>query len=245
MSSRSFVRPTVVFSLFLLLIPALIGCSEQPQEAPPVQQPAPAATTTPTITTLNADRQVPRLGKTRVVCDASSPGGDNLTYKWTATGGAIDGTASTVTWTAPEKGGDYDVMVVVSDSNGGSATGNVIINVPEKPNNPPVISALKFTRQGRLPITIKLSDVQQNKVPDLVIKKFETADISCLAGDLDNDKLDYVWMTTGGKLIGNGATVQWIAAGEPGNYTISVEVSDGKGASVTFTIPVTVKCCGV
>jgi hypothetical protein len=194
---------------------------------------------------LSADHQVPILGKTSIICDVSDPNGDNLTYKWTATGGTIDGTASTVTWTAPEKGGDYDIMVVVSDSKGGSVTGNIIINVPEKPNNPPVITALKFTRQGRLPVTIKLSDVQQNRIPDLVIKKFETADIYCLASDPDNDKLDYVWMTTGGKLIGNGAEVQWIAAGEPGNYTISVEVSDSKGASVTFTIPITVKCCGV
>ena len=136
-------------------------------------------------------------------------------------------------------------MVVVSDSKGGSTTGNVIINVPEKPNNPPVITALKFARQGHLPITIKLSDVQQNKIPELIIKRFETADISCLASDPDNDELDYAWMTTGGKLIGNGASVQWIAAGEPGNYTISVVVSDSKGASVTFSIPVTVKCCGV
>ena len=244
MSSRSLARPAIMFTLFLLLIPALIGCSERQQEAPPVPQPAAAVNSSPVITALSADHQVPILGKTPVICDASDPNGDNLTYKWTATGGTIDGTASTVTWTAPEKGGDYDIMVVVSDSKGGSATGNVIINVPEKPNNPPVITALKFARQGRLPITIKLSDVQQNKIPELIIKRFETADISCLASDPDNDELDYAWMTTGGKLIGNGANVQWIAPGEPGNYTISVEVSDSKGAAVTFSIPVTVKCCG-
>ncbi len=59
-------------------------------------------------------------------------------------------------------------------------------------------------------------------MPELIIKRYETADISCVASDPDNDKLDYVWMATGGKLIGNGANVQWIAAGEPGDYTRSV-----------------------
>ncbi|MGA9048867.1 MAG: hypothetical protein WB588_07735 [Dehalococcoidia bacterium] len=245
MISRLFIRTAIASILSLLLVPAVVGCSGQQQEAAPVQQPAVVTTTDPVITALTADHQVPLLGKTRVDCEVSDPNGDNLTYKWTATGGAIEGTASTVTWTAPDNGGDFDITVVVSNSRGGSATGNVIINVPEKPNSPPVISALKFTREGRLPITIKLSDVQQNKIPDLVIKKFETAEISCLASDPDNDKLDYVWMTTGGKLIGNGPTVQWIAAGEPGDYTISVDVSDSRGATTTFTIPVTVKCCGV
>ncbi|MHB8085010.1 MAG: Ig-like domain-containing protein [Dehalococcoidia bacterium] len=245
MISRLLVRTAIASILSLLLVPAIAGCSEQQREAPPVQQPVAVTTTDPVITALSADRQVPLLGKTSVICTVSDPNGDNLTYDWTATGGVIDGTTSTVTWTAPDKGGDFDITVVVSNIRGGSATGNIIINVPEKPNNPPVIAAVKFTRQGRLPITIKLSGVQQNKIPDLVIKKFETADISCLASDPDNDKLDYTWMTTGGKLIGNGATVQWIAAGEPGDYTISVEVSDGKGGTVTFKIPVTVKCCGV
>jgi hypothetical protein len=245
MSSGSLVRPAIVFTLFLLLIPALVGCSVEQQEAAPVQQPAPAVATSPVITALTADSQVPLLGKTNVTCNTSDPSDDNLTYKWTATGGNISGTASTVTWTAPEKGGDYDIMVVVSDSKGGSTTGNVIINVPEKPNNPPVITSIQFTRQAHLPITIKISGVEQTKMPELIIKKYETADISCVASDPDNDKLDYVWMATGGKLIGNGSKVQWIAPGLADNYTISVEVSDSKGATTTFTIPVTVKCCSV
>ena len=136
-------------------------------------------------------------------------------------------------------------MVVVSDSKGGSTTGNVIINVPDKPNNPPIITFLKFTRPGHQPITIKLSDVEQNKIPELVIKAYETADISCMASDPDSDKLDYAWTTSGGKLIGNGASVRWIAADAPGNYMITVDVSDSKGTAVTFSIPVTVKCCGI
>ena len=39
MGSRSLVRPAIVFTIFLLLIPALIGCSEQQQEAPPSNSP--------------------------------------------------------------------------------------------------------------------------------------------------------------------------------------------------------------
>ena len=245
MSSRSFFRLAAILAALPLLATVSTACSAEPPEAPAVQQPVETVAALPTILAVTADHQVARLGQTQVECDASAPGGDNLTYKWTATGGTIDGTSSSVTWTAPEKGGDYDIMVVVSDTKGSSATGNVIINVPEKPNNPPVISTLSFARQGRLPIIIKLSDVQNNKVPELVIKRFETAVITCQASDPDNDPVSYAWMATGGKITGNGATVQWIAAGEAGNYTISVDVSDDKGATTTFTIPVTVKCCGV
>ncbi len=245
MSSSLFLKSAAALAFLSLTMAAVPGCASEPQEAQPVQQPVATVAELPVILAVTADHQVERLGQTKVECDASAPGGDNLTYKWTATGGKIDGTDSSVTWTAPEKGGDYDIMVVVSDSKGGSATGNVIINVPEKPNNPPVISEMTFARQGHLPVTIKLSDLQQKKMPELIIKRFETAQISCEASDPDNDQLDYTWLTTGGKLIGNGTTVQWIAAGDAGNYTITVEVSDGKGGVTSFTLPITVKCCGV
>ena len=157
MISRLLIRTAIASILSLLLAPAIAGCSEQQQEAPPVQQPAAVTVTDPVISALNADHQVPISGKTRIVCEVSDPNGDNLTYEWTALGGAIDGNTSSVTWTAPDKGGDFDITVIVSNSKGGSATGNVIINVPEKPNNPPVISAVTFTRQGHLPVMVKLS----------------------------------------------------------------------------------------
>jgi hypothetical protein len=200
----------------------------------------------PVISELKAASQVALLGSTQVVCAATETGVDNLTYNWGTTGGTITGAGSTVTWTSPEKGGDFMITVVVSDGNGGAAKKSVIINVPDKPNNPPVITAIKFTRPSHLPVTIRpnMTDDEKKKLPELVARKYvDTCDISCQASDPDGDKIDYIWQATGGKIIGSGPNIQWIAAGDPGIYTISVEVTDDKGASTSFQITVNVHCC--
>ncbi|MCX6007353.1 MAG: hypothetical protein NTZ34_08890 [Chloroflexi bacterium] len=229
----------------LLLIIATPGCASKQETPPPVQVKVEAEVIQPEISNLTADHQVAALGNTQVICTATEAGTDNLTYNWGATGGTITGAGSTITWTAPEKSGDYMITVVVSDGTGGAAKKNVIINVPEKPNNPPVIEAIRFTRPKRMPITIKpnMTDAEKKKLPELVAIKYDVVELSCMASDADKDQLDYVWQATGGKLVGTGANMQWIAAGEPGTYTISVEVSDDKGGSDVFLITVSVHCC--
>lgn len=63
-------------------------------------------------------------GSTTVMCDASDPDGDPLTYSWTATGGSISGSGATITWTAPNApvGSSYTITCTVSDGRGGSAS---------------------------------------------------------------------------------------------------------------------------
>jgi len=234
-----------VFSLLLIFSGCGIFGPQKPTpvQPPPDQQPE---NFPPVIIDLKADpAQAQPLGKTQVICQARDVNSDNLTYRWTATGGSIDGSGPAVTWTAPEKGGDYILTVVVSDGKGGAIKKDLTVNVPEKPNNPPAITAIKFTRPGRSPITVKTNptDEEKKKTPELIIRKYETADISCLASDPDNENLDYKWLASGGKLIGEGASIQWIAAGEAGQYTIVVEVSDGKGGKTSFSILVSVHCC--
>lgn len=54
---------------------------------------------------------------------------DTLTYSWNASGGTIAGIESTVTYTAPEAGGTYNVSVTVSNETGESVTGNIMLTV--------------------------------------------------------------------------------------------------------------------
>jgi hypothetical protein len=243
MNSRQLI--IIIAGISMLAFSAAAGCAAKPQAGPVAEPPAQTQAPSLTISTLTADRQVPALGKTQITCEASDANSDNLTYRWTATGGALDGSGASVSWTAPQKSGDYLVTVVVSNVAGGTAKKDIIINVPQKPNNPPVITALRFTRPSHQPITVKpnMTDEEKKKLPELVIRRFETADLSCLASDPDNDKLDYIWQATGGKLIGTGANMQWIAAGEAGTYTITVEVSDNNGGTASFSIVVSVHCC--
>lgn len=49
-----------------------------------------------------------------VICVATDPDGDTLTYIWTASGGVVTGSGSTVTWAAGQTG-TYTITCVVSD----------------------------------------------------------------------------------------------------------------------------------
>ncbi|MBN1376085.1 MAG: hypothetical protein JXA01_08020 [Dehalococcoidia bacterium] len=246
MNSRKLYNLIFICVFPLILIMAASGCTASQETPPPVQnQAVEVEIIQPVISSMEADLQVQPLGNTQVTCTATEEGSDNLTYNWAATGGTIEGAGPVITWNAPEKSGDYLITVVVSDGKGGAAKENIIINVPEKPNNPPVIEAIRYTRPKRMPVTIKpnMTDEEKKKIPELVALKYDVVELSCLAHDDDNDKLDYIWQATGGKLSGTGAGIQWIAAGEPGIYTISVEVSDEEGASDLFQITVNVHCC--
>jgi len=72
----------------------------------------------------------------------------------------------------------------------------------------------------------------------------ESADIcqvECTASDPDGDELSYSWSTAdGGNISGEGSTVTWTAPEAPGIYTITVEVTDGRGGEATTQLTVNV-----
>jgi len=90
-----------VASLLILVLLAVSGCNK-----PPV-----VISLTPSTT------ELARGVSCTVTCVASDPNTDDvLTYAWTASGGTISGTGSTVSWTAPTTEGNYTVTVTVSDA---------------------------------------------------------------------------------------------------------------------------------
>lgn len=89
--------------------------SQPPIDEPPVNRP-------PVINRLSSEyRQVKRSTATPVECSASDPDGDELSYVWSATGGAITGEGAAVSWTAPEESGIYTITVTVADGRDGQA----------------------------------------------------------------------------------------------------------------------------
>ena len=66
-------------------------------------------------------------GSTTLTCIATDPDGDVVRYSWSASEGSITGVGNKVTWIAPNKGGNYNITVIVSDGKGGETKGNVMV----------------------------------------------------------------------------------------------------------------------
>lgn len=154
--------------------------------------------------------------------NASDPDNDPLTYSYTATGGAIEGTGADARWnSAGVAVGSYTISVKVDDGKGGAATCAADIKVEEKPNHPPTAS-LSVERSPILP--------------------GERTGITCNGSDPDNDPLTYSYTATGGQIVGSGSTVQFDSAGlQPGSYTVKCSVSDGRGGTADASGNVEVK----
>lgn len=216
---------------FLLVACALFLSSACGSPAsPPPPPPSPPPNQDPTISSVIAPKEIATSAATDVTCRATDPEGDILNYLWSADGGAINGEGYNVTWRAPDTSGDYTITVTVTDGRGGTATASTTITVVDKPNNPPLIVSL--TADGSPPD-------ETNRV-----REWRTITLQCTAADPDGDKLTYLWRATGGKINGQGDTVGWTSPGVPGNYTVTVIVTDGRGGQAEKSIEFEVACCG-
>src|SRR5207302_4439485 len=154
--------------------------------------------------------------------NASDPDNDPLTYSYTVTGGAVDGTGPESRWNSSGVGvGSYTVNVKVDDGKGGTASCAADIKVEEKPNHPPT-AALSIEHSPILP--------------------GERTGVTCNGSDPDNDPLIYSYTTTGGQIVGSGSNGQFDATGlQPGSYDVKCAVNDGRGGTADDSANVQVK----
>ncbi|MGB8706553.1 MAG: hypothetical protein WCD72_01190 [Dehalococcoidia bacterium] len=73
-------------------------------------------------------------GSAVLTCIASDPDGDVVRYSWSASEGSITGVGNKVTWIAPNKGGNYNITVIISDGKGGETRGSVMVTVATTTN---------------------------------------------------------------------------------------------------------------
>jgi len=81
---------------------------------------------------------------------------------------------------------------------------------------------------NQLPV---ISDLAANNEGE--ISPASTCQIECTASDPDGDELSYTWSASGGDISGEGSVVTWTAPSALGDYTITVEVSDGREGIAT------------
>jgi len=152
----------------------------------------------------------------------SDPDNDTLTYKYTATGGTVEGTGAEARWNSKDvQPGKYTITTTCDDGRGGTANATTDVTVEEKPNTPPTITC------AANPATITAG---------------QRATITANASDADNDKLTYSYKASGGNVSGTDSTAQFDSTGlAPGSYTITCHVSDGRGGETDATTQVTVQ----
>lgn len=140
----------------------------------------------------------------------NSPDNLPLTYSYSATGGAVEGTGPDARWNSSGVNpGSYTITGKVDDGKGGTASCTADIRVEERPHHPPTVSV------SANPTTIKVG---------------EKSAISCNATSPDNLPLTYNYSASGGQVTGNGPQAQFDSTGvQPGTYSTKCEVTDSRG----------------
>jgi outer membrane protein OmpA-like peptidoglycan-associated protein len=140
----------------------------------------------------------------------NSPDSLPLTYSYTATGGAVEGTGPDARWNSSGVSiGSYTVTAKVDDGKGGTASCTADIRVEERPHRPPTISCSAH------PTSVKVG---------------EHSTITCNGNSPDNLPLTYSYSTSGGQVTGNGTQAQFDSSGaQPGTYSVKGEVTDSRG----------------
>ncbi len=181
-----------------------LGLPAPPPPPKPKEPPTAACSVTPSSVYAGSNDTV------AVHVNASSPDNLPLTYNYTASGGAVDGTGPDARWNSSGVNpGSYTVSVKVDDGKGGTASCVADIKVEERPHHPPTVSV------SANPATIKAG---------------ERSAIACNATSPDNLPLTYNYSASGGQVTGNGAQAQFDSTGvQPGTYSVKCEATDSRG----------------
>jgi hypothetical protein len=195
-----------------------------------------ATTGWPNIASLTAEAAwTAPLSSLRVTCSASTPGGADLNYEWSASGGSITGTGPVVEWTAPQQVGMYDITIVVMNAQGRKAEQSLALIASNGP--PPSIQSLSVTARDHEYLKAISAGYRAAKTYEYQIE--------CIASGT-NGELVYEWSCDGGEISEKSedwSIITWTAPNTSGNVRVTARVFDGAGNWVSRSIVFDVVSC--
>lgn len=163
--------------------------------------------------------------------NATDANGDPLTFAWSTSEGTFAPPDGAVTqWTAPDRDGDFQISIRVSDPAGATAEASFWVHV----------RAANAT--GRIQINAELNTwpvVTNVDVSPSRVQPNETATVTVSAGDPDGDALQYLWTADCAGVFGGATAITTFTPTEQpaaGECTLSVEASDGRGGTARGSI---------
>ncbi|MGA1866867.1 MAG: metallophosphoesterase [Thermoplasmatota archaeon] len=179
----------------------------------------------PLVLSVSLEDEVIEPGEqTLVEVDAYDPEGEDLEYIYEVEEGTIAGDGPTVTYTASDTEGSFDIWVKVSDGVLFSEPYHVEITIEKAP----------VTDENRAP------EVDRVVVTPQRIVQGANASLRTIASDPDGDPLEYIYHCDNGQIIGEGNEVIWRAPDRKGLCVITVQVSDGELVSEGYLVEIEV-----
>jgi len=188
---------------------------------PPVKVAPPSP---PSLSCSADPSQVDVGGMVRLTATGTSSTGTALTYEWSTNGGTIQGTGQNVEVnTAGLAPGSYVATVRATEKPGlfADCTTRFTVVQPPPPPMPPTVSC-----------SADRTRVQVGEVVNMTAR----------AESPQGRPLTYQWTTTGGSIVGSGATVRLDTTGaRPGAITATAKVTDDRNLSASCTNTITVE----
>jgi hypothetical protein len=234
-------RVTLISKLITIVMAAALmlpACAAPaPVKLPPT--PPPPAVPQPEIRNILGLREWNPSVESTLLCAASDPDGNPLTYTWTAENGTIKGEGQKVIWVPPGEIGEYGITVKVTNGKGGEASFSkkfAVVNPPP----PPVDNT----------IYLKMTPPETNVVTASGrVRALFTSEIQCVVPDGNLSDFTYTWAANAGKLMADGLSegkasrVGWLAPGQGGQYVVGVLVTDKAGNKAIGEVTYEVLCC--
>ncbi len=220
----------------LMLLTSACSAAPQPEATPPSDNETASQPSVepPIIKGIAGSLEWAPASKGTLTCLAKDPQGDKMSYSWAADNGTLEGTGQQVTWTAPSVPGSYTITVTVTDDEGAQSSFSRAISVVANPLRNDVEDNtiyLKFPMPSQGPVTVSRR-----------VRYDITTDIQCVFPNEDPNQITIVWTAPVGKLFGDGLEdgkairVGWLPPGVPGQYTVSVQITDKQGRTASGTV---------